>query len=79
MNITVYSKPDCVQCDMTKRYLDRHSVSYEVVDVTQDEDALEYVKSLGFASVPVVKAGNNVWAGFRVERLEELVLEKELM
>src|SRR6218665_263228 len=28
MSITVYTKPGCVQCDMTKRLLDRRSVAY---------------------------------------------------
>lgn len=69
---TVYTKPACVQCDMTKRYLDKAGVSYETVDITTDPAALDMILGMGFSSAPVVisEAGN--WAGFRPDMLEQL-------
>ncbi|HEY0218064.1 MAG TPA: glutaredoxin domain-containing protein, partial [Cellulomonas sp.] len=43
MSITVYSKPSCVQCNATYRALDKAGLAYEVVDITEDSDARDYV------------------------------------
>ena len=45
MSVTVYSKPRCVQCDATKRALKKQGISYAEIDMSQDLDALEQVKS----------------------------------
>jgi len=72
MPITVYSKPSCVQCTATYRALDSKGVAYEIVDISQDESALEHVRSLGYAQVPVVVAGDKNWAGFRPDMISQL-------
>ena len=69
---TVYTKPSCVQCDMTKRYLDKAGVEYSTVDITQDPSALEMILGLGFSSAPVVISGSSSWAGFQPDKLSEL-------
>ena len=33
MAITVYSKPNCVQCSATRRALDKAGLVYETVDI----------------------------------------------
>lgn len=43
--ITVYSKPNCAQCTMTKKYLDSLGVDYTHIDVTTDAEALDKVKA----------------------------------
>ena len=72
MNVTVYSKPACVQCTATYRALDRQGVSYEVIDISADQDALETVKGLGYMQLPVVVAGPEHWAGFRPDKSSAL-------
>ena len=72
MNVTVYSKPACVQCTATYRALDRQGVSYEVIDISVDQDALETVKGLGYMQLPVVVAGPEHWAGFRPDKISAL-------
>ena len=72
MDVTVYSKPDCVQCDSTKRLMDREGIAYQSVDITQDKEAYEYVLSLGYQAVPVVVSGEQHWSGFRAERIKGL-------
>lgn len=56
MTITVYSKPSCVQCTATYRALDRAGLSYDVVDLSADEQALAQVLELGYQQAPVVFA-----------------------
>ncbi len=72
MSITVYSKPACVQCTATTRALDARGVSYDVIDLTEDDAAMTRVTGLGYRQVPVVVAGEDHWSGFRPDRIASL-------
>lgn len=69
--VTLYTLPSCVQCYATKKYLDDKKIDYAVVDMSQDEDAYEFVKSLGYLQAPVVVAGNSHWSGFKPEMISK--------
>lgn len=73
MSITVYSKPNCVQCNATKRALVKNGLEFAEVDLTQDEAALATVKALGYQQAPVVFADGDHWAGFRPDKIKALV------
>ncbi|NNG69140.1 glutaredoxin-like protein NrdH [Rhizobium laguerreae] len=72
MTITVYSKPACVQCTATYRALDRLGIDYDIVDISEDAEALDRVRSLGYMQAPVVIAGEQHWAGFRPDMISAL-------
>ena len=76
MNITLYTKPQCVQCNATKRALTKaglvENVDYRTVDVSQDAEALEHLKNLGYLQAPVVVAGDDHWSGFRPDKIDGL-------
>ena len=72
MTVTVYTKPACVQCNATYKALDKAGVAYEVVDITENPDAREYVMALGYLAAPVVVAGDDHWSGFRPDRIKAL-------
>lgn len=72
MTITVYSKPSCVQCNATYRALDKLGYEYDVVDISQDADARDYVMSLGHLQAPVVVAGGEHWSGYRPDQISAL-------
>lgn len=72
MTITVYSKPACVQCTATTRALDARGLDYNVIDLTQDDAAMEVVTQLGYRQAPVVIAGESHWAGFRPDLIGSL-------
>lgn len=76
MSVTVYSKPSCVQCDATYRALDRKGVEYSVVDITEDAQALEMVRELGYLQAPVVVAGDAHWSGFRPDQISALAAQQ---
>jgi glutaredoxin-like protein NrdH len=79
MTVTVYTLPDCIQCEMTKKYLDKHKVEYSTVDMSQDKEASEKIAELGYKQAPVVVYNNFHWSGFRpdkVKALHLLLLEK---
>lgn len=71
--VVVYSKPNCMQCNFTKKYLEDKGIPYEVKDIAENEAAIEEVKSLGFSSLPVVLAeGLEAFNGFRPDMLNQL-------
>jgi glutaredoxin-like protein NrdH len=72
MDITVYSKPLCVQCDATQRALNKAGLAYDVIDITEDADALAAVKLLGYVQAPVVVTSEDHWSGFRPEKVKAL-------
>lgn len=55
--IKVYSKPACAQCSLTISALKKAGRDFEVIDVTQDPDALATVLAYDYRSVPVVVVG----------------------
>ncbi|GAB4686183.1 redoxin NrdH [Mycobacterium avium subsp. hominissuis] len=68
--ITVYTKPACVQCAATFKALDKRGIKYQKIDVTENPEAREYVMSLGYLSAPVVYVSpTEHWSGFRPDRV----------
>ena len=72
MKVTVYTKPACVQCNATYKALDKAGVAYDVIDISVDPEARDYVMALGYVQAPVVVAGNEHWSGFRPDRIKAL-------
>lgn len=71
----LYTKPRCVQCDATKRKLDREGITYEVVDLSADPSALETIKGLGYLQAPVLVADETThWSGHRPDLIEKHLL-----
>jgi glutaredoxin-like protein NrdH len=79
--VVLYGKPfGCVQCDATKRKLNKHNIHYTEVDVTQDETALNFIKGLGYSAAPVVYVstidGDVHWTQFDVNKIAEHITER---
>lgn len=72
MNVTVYTKPQCVQCGATLKALDKAGINYDTVDITTNPDARDYVMALGYLQAPVVVTDTEHWAGFRPDRCKSL-------
>lgn len=71
-NITVYTKPACVQCEATTRALKKLGVEFATIDISLDEQARDYVMSLGHLQAPVVVTPTDSWSGFRPDRISRL-------
>ncbi|CUH77552.1 Glutaredoxin-like protein NrdH [Tritonibacter multivorans] len=72
MSVIVYSKPACVQCTATTRAMDAKGIAYDVVDLTEDANAMTRVTELGYRQAPVVIAGEDHWSGFRPDMIARL-------
>lgn len=78
MTVTVFSKPSCVQCNATKKALTKRNVNFVTVDITQDDEARDFVMGLGYVAAPVVLVEDEGtesahWSGFRPDRINSLV------
>jgi hypothetical protein len=40
--ITIYSKNDCVQCKMTKKFLDQHKVEYNEINLDEQPEFIDH-------------------------------------
>ena len=69
---TVYSKNQCVQCKMTKRFLDTNHVEYREINLDEQPEYIDHVKSLGFNAAPVVQTPTEAFSGFQPGKLKKL-------
>jgi glutaredoxin-like protein NrdH len=74
--VTIYTKPDCVNCEKTKRLFDSLGQSYTTVDISLDKAALATIKGMGFREAPVVVAGDASWAGFKEDNIRAFVAQE---
>lgn len=79
MTITIYSTPDCNSCNATYRAMEKKGLDYTVVDVTQDPEALDMIRNMGYSSAPVVMAGEDHWSGYRPDKVIELARTTEAL
>jgi glutaredoxin-like protein NrdH len=79
--VIVFGKPNCRDCDGTKKYLGSKGIDYQYIDAIEHKDALDAIKADNFAAFPVVYVSpglegalDSTWAGgVRKDRLELLV------
>ncbi|ENM5897691.1 glutaredoxin-like protein NrdH [Vibrio mimicus] len=72
MKITVYSKPNCMQCVATQKALTAKGIAFDMVSLNDNQQAMDRVTALGYRQVPVVVAGEEHWSGFRPDRIGQL-------
>lgn len=69
--IVVYSKPQCVACDQTKKWLSRHNLPYEEEQLADHPDIVEEVKASGYSAAPIcVTDQGHWWAGMNLDKLK---------
>lgn len=71
--ITVYSKNNCMQCKMTKKFLEQNGAEFQEINMDEHPEKIDYVKSLGFTSAPVIESDNLVFSGFQPTKLKEII------
>ena len=72
--ITIYSKPNCMACNFTKKYLNDKGVKFKEIDVFKDAEALAMLRDEGFSQIPVVSMDGNIRTGFRLELLAKALV-----
>lgn len=75
INITLYTMPKCDACERTKMWLDEQNIGYNEIDITENDEAMELVKSHGYNQAPVVSINHfeDSWSGFNKDKLFSLL------
>lgn len=71
--VTVYHiGPSCVQCNQTKKVMDKLGIIYSEVDLRERPDLVEKFKEQGLSAAPIVTTDRKVWSGFKLEKIKSL-------
>lgn len=73
--LTVYTKPNCPGCKMTKRELDKAGAHYNEIDLTTRPDLVEQFRAEGLRSAPVVELGDERVAGFNPAKIRAIAAQ----
>jgi len=72
--VKVYTTPSCPYCFTLKEFLKERNVTFEDIDVSQNEKARDYIiKKTGKIEVPVIEIDGEVIAGFDKEKIVKLL------
>ncbi len=71
--ITVYSKNNCVQCKMTKRFLEEHQIEFKEINLDEQPEFIQHVKELGFSAAPVIETASESFSGFQLSKLKAFI------
>lgn len=52
--LVLYTRPHCPNCKLVKTALEQSNVAFDAVDLMQDPQALEAVKSCGLVMLPIL-------------------------
>jgi glutaredoxin-like protein NrdH len=71
MAVVVYTNPNCVQCEQTKKFLDKEGIEYTVENLQSDDNYEKLVDFVnrGFKSAPIVVTDTETWSGFKPDKL----------
>lgn len=58
--ITLYSKPNCPYCDQAKAWLSKNEIAYEVLDISINSSAKDFLVSSGHKTVPQIYVGTEL-------------------
>lgn len=67
--IKLYTKPNCQGCRMSKRFFDTKGITYDAIDVTDNDSALAHIQELGYMTLPVVETPTQHFSGYQPDRL----------
>ena len=73
-NITIYSTPTCVYCNMAKSFLKKNNFDYTEHNVATDlEKRKEMIDKTGQIGVPVIDLNGEVIVGFDEPKLKSIL------
>lgn len=72
--VIIYSTPSCHFCHMAKDFFTEHNVSFEDINVAENQEKRqEMVSMTGQLGVPVIRIENDVIVGFNKPKIIELL------
>lgn len=76
MALDLYTKDNCIQCKMTKRFLMENNIEFGEHNISEHPEYINYLKNKGLQTVPVLEQDNDpIINGFRPDLLKKLVAQ----
>lgn len=73
--IILYTKNNCPQCKMTKRFLAQKDVTFEEINIDEQPQYIDWLKEQGHRTVPVLTTNESMTiVGFRPDQLKALAV-----
>ena len=72
MEIIIWTSPNCVQCEMTKKTMTKLGIEYKELTLQEHPLVVETFKAQGFTSAPIVTTDTKIWSGFRLDKIKSL-------
>ena len=72
-NILIYTKNQCVQCQMSKNVLNDLGINYTEKNIDTNDKFMDEAKGTGYKSMPIIlKDGQVIASGFMPDVLNQL-------
>ena len=73
----MYSSDWCSDCRVAKKYLDEHNIAYELIDVSNDALAADYVRSVngGKRIIPTFNIDGEIYTNPGIQELVKLIMQ----
>lgn len=78
MTVRVYTRQFCPNCPRVLDFFSKNSIDVEKIDVTEDMDQVEFLKTRGHMALPVVMVLQedsivDEWSGVKRDKMDEIV------
>ena len=70
--VQVYTKPNCIQCKMTKQLLASKGVTFQEFNLLDYPEKVDEFKDQGFMSAPIIITDTDCWSGFQPTKINDL-------
>ena len=78
--VILYTKDNCQACRLMKAQLDKLNVNYKVENILENEEQLEYFRSIGILQMPILTIDKTVEAfGMRVDKAKQALKKHEII
>lgn len=78
--VILYTKDNCQACRLMKAQLDKLNVNYKVENIMENEEQLEYFRSIGILQMPILTIDKTVEAfGMRVDKAKQALKKHEII
>lgn len=72
MEITVWTKSNCVQCTQTKKELTKRGIEFVEKNLEDNPEQMQKFIEDGYMSAPIVTTDVKTWSGFRIDKIASL-------
>ena len=71
--VTVFSKNNCMQCHMVKKWLVDKAVQFQEINIDEQPQYIDQVREMGFMAAPIIVKDSVSFSGFRPTELAKLI------